>query len=569
MDSVYRSSKASRLARRVALCTVVSMASIAAPVPAESARVLARVNGEPITIDDLYQELDNFHRTVQDPRQAVERPRVDELLDRLINARLIIQEARNIGLDELAEYAELIDGYRRGALRRMVLDRAVGGVEADPERVEQIHELLVKRYRIRGVLIESKEAAEQLERRARAGEDFERLVGELAEKLQVRPTDPEMLYRPDELFPEIVAELNKLEVGQFTPVVAVRETYAFAQLLEVRMLDDPDARAIAEDEALRVAVEQEKRAFVESRIARHAKVDRELLAGIDLGAGSANLAELKTDSRPIATIDGAEPITVGDLCTAFERQFFHGVEKVSGRDELTPRLERVLHELIGAQVTLREARALGLDQTDEFHRQVDHYANGVLFAIFVERVVEPEVEVTQVDLERYRERHIDEFTTPEMLQLDALVFDGEPQARRALDRLRNGADFDWTRVNAAGQSPAGGPAGRIPFNPQMPLTTAEMPDALRQAVADAQPGDYRFLAGSPSGPYYVIQVRNVIASQSQPLAQIADRISKPVFAEKRQQAIDEWTRELREASEVERLVDDRQLAELVGFGSAE
>jgi hypothetical protein len=41
---------------------------------------------------------------------------------------------------------------------------------------------------------------------------------------------------------------------------------------------------------------------------------------------------------------------------------------------------------------------------------------------------------------------------------------------------------------------------------------------------------------------------------------------RPVFFEKRQQAIDEWVAQLRAASEVEVVVDGPQLAELVGFG---
>ena len=155
--------------------------------------VLARVNGESITIDDLYRELEDYHRAVQDPQQTVQRPQLDNLLDRLINARLIVQEARNIGLDEQDAYLSLIDGYRGGALRRLVLDQQVGDVKPDPSKVKEIYELLVTRYRIRGVLMESKEEAERLHQRADVGEELEPLIAELVAEGQAKPTDPQRL----------------------------------------------------------------------------------------------------------------------------------------------------------------------------------------------------------------------------------------------------------------------------------------------------------------------------------------------------------------------------------------
>ena len=50
----------------------------------------------------------------------------------------------------------------------------------------------------------------------------------------------------------------------------------------------------------------------------------------------------------------------------------------------------------------------------------------------------------------------------------------------------------------------------------MPFVTRDLPPAIRESVTGASTGDYRFAAQSDDGPYYVIWVRNVIPSATQP-----------------------------------------------------
>src|SRR5512141_2867289 len=81
------------------------------PLPRmEGKEAVATVNGDPITVEELNQALGMRH---SEAALGIKVGKVDysEILNRLINIRLILLEARNIGLDELPEVRESVNSY--------------------------------------------------------------------------------------------------------------------------------------------------------------------------------------------------------------------------------------------------------------------------------------------------------------------------------------------------------------------------------------------------------------------------------------------------------------------------
>src|SRR5512145_436645 len=78
--------------------------------------VLARINGEPLLLEEFERELAGLHSGASDnaPR-PLSKPSV--LLERLINAKLVLQEARNIGLDALPEVQRAQKTFEENTLR--------------------------------------------------------------------------------------------------------------------------------------------------------------------------------------------------------------------------------------------------------------------------------------------------------------------------------------------------------------------------------------------------------------------------------------------------------------------
>jgi len=121
-------------------------------------KTVATVNDEPITLDEFNQELATLHQGIGEDQKA-EKEKLSELLKRLINTRLIIQEARRMGLDELKELKERADVFARQTLRDELLERQVKNIKPDEKEVEILYREAIKEWKIKSILFEKEEDA--------------------------------------------------------------------------------------------------------------------------------------------------------------------------------------------------------------------------------------------------------------------------------------------------------------------------------------------------------------------------------------------------------------------------
>ena len=115
---------------------------------------VAMVNGEPITREEYQQEISSLHSKVLEEQAKADQVtdvkkapakqpgRIDYagLLERMINARLIVQEAKRIGLNEVPQIREEVENYSQRALKTLVMAQAVKDVKPDESLVEHLHE---------------------------------------------------------------------------------------------------------------------------------------------------------------------------------------------------------------------------------------------------------------------------------------------------------------------------------------------------------------------------------------------------------------------------------------------
>ncbi len=101
-------------------------------------RALATVNGDAVTLESFLLELASIHEGEEAKEGKRPRQAPWALLDRLITARLVVQEARNIGLDASPEIKREMEAFRLETLERLLLERQVREIrKADPAAVER------------------------------------------------------------------------------------------------------------------------------------------------------------------------------------------------------------------------------------------------------------------------------------------------------------------------------------------------------------------------------------------------------------------------------------------------
>lgn len=505
--------------------------------------VLATVNGEPIRLSRV--------------REAPPGPEAKKTLDRMIGVELAIQEGYRMGLDETIEVRDQMGVFERDTLRDGLFAGRVGGLKPDPAKVDAMAKAMTVEVRLRSAAFDAEADAAKAAARAARGDDFDAAAKEAKGTL-----DPgEGFIRMSELLPSVQAALAPLSPGGVTPVYKIGEKFAVTRLIDKRDAPDPDARAKAEAEVLRRTQTEAIAKYAEELKKRDAKVDEKLYATIDFDAEKPGFDSYMKDKRTLVTIAGGAPITVHDLADAVRKRLFHGPEQAAGKHRLNKKKNEVLDDLITKRVVLKEAVAKGLDKKPEYLAVRRARERELVFGAFVAKAIEPEVKVSDLDVELYYESHRKDLTGPDMARIESMAFGSRKDAEAALAKLRSGADMAWMRVNAPGRlDPATNP-DLLAF-PAAPVILADMPEDLRQSLAKAASGEYR-LHVSAGGPAYVIFVRELLPGRAMPLKDATPMIRSKLTGEKRQRVFDDYVATLRKAAQVKVLVPPDQLQKMV------
>jgi len=515
-------------------------------------KVVATVNDEPIFLDEFNQELATLpHKAGKD--QRTEKQEISGLLKRLINTRLIIQEAKRMGLDELKELKERDDVFAKQTLRDELIDRQVRDIKPDEREVEKIYKESVKEFKIKSILFDKEEDAKQMEALLKAGKNFDETLKKFLSDGKGKGEEEASYLRSKELQPEIAEGVSKMTVGSVSPVIKIKSGSVIFKLEDIRFPEDPDVRGRIR---LDLLLQKQKDAYFEyfkTLKKKYVKVNEGLLKGLDFESKEPGFEKLMKDKRVLAEIKGEKPITVGEFSEYMKQQLFHGVERAVEAKRLNKRKEQILDEMLQKRILRKEALRLGIDKTEGYKDRLKENENSLLFGAFVAKAVAPDIKLNEEELKAYYDRHIKEYTYPEMMKIKSLVFSKREDAEKAVVNLRQGTDFQWLEANAEGQVDKNRKEVLV-FEGKL-LTTKDLPENVRKAVSGAKSGDVRLLA-NPDNYFYVLSIPEVIPPKPQPYPETREQIAGKIYNEKLTKAVEDYADKLRALSDVKIYLKD-------------
>ncbi len=514
--------------------------------PESSEAVVARVGGEPIRVRELGAGFAAAHESAAQG----ERPDVMTVLQRLVDARLVVLEAKAMGIEELPQYKKQLEVFQNSALRDAVKEQLAAGAKLDKKRIEARYREAVREWNVRSLRFAKEEDAKALAATVAAGGKFPDLARKAVADKKAEGSDQVDALPEDKMLPGVLAQIQKLSPGGTTPAFKVPTGFAVVQYLGQQFPEKPEVRAQME-EAERVAQRSARvRDGYQALIKKHAAVDKKLLAAVDFDAEKPGFAALTQDKRVLVRIAGDPPVTVADLAAEIRTTFFHGAERAAQKQRLNPRKDDALDAVLLRRLLLKEGKARKLQSTKAYREQLEEYQHGVLFGAAVERAVLPDVKVEEADLRAHYEQHRSAYTLPRFLRLRAIGFTSAAAAEAGLKKLRAGTEFAWYAQNAPDRIDPEKATVKLDGSAVM---ASELPAELTRSLAGAKKGDYRqHGAGSE---HYVIHVDDEIAPASRPFEEVQGEIQKKVYAEKVGQALKGWTAKLRQGYPVEVLVD--------------
>ena len=150
---------------------------IAAAATADPSAVAALVNGQPIYVSDVELEAHVQGMIEGDERLEVDSAEFNEILDQLIDIKLLAMEAIGRGLDEEPESRHRLDTARDNILGNILVDRVVEE-RVDEAAIKKMYEAQVAIWElgdeahIRHIVAPTKEDIEKIVTELKGGADF-------------------------------------------------------------------------------------------------------------------------------------------------------------------------------------------------------------------------------------------------------------------------------------------------------------------------------------------------------------------------------------------------------------
>ncbi len=508
-------------------------------------KVVAMVNGEPITLEEYKQDLGSMDTKEADRKKAEKQEK--DLLRRLINTRLIVQEGKRAGLNELPEIKQRVEVFSRVTLREELMERHIKNVRPDPKDVEKRYQELVKEWKMSSALFEQEDAAKKLARAAKEGKSFDKTLEQLVSDGLAKKSEIGKYLKHTELLPEIATAVGQMKMGEISPVIRLKSGFAVLRLEGVRYPEDAQAKEQARQEILTRRQKEALAKYDDELRKKHATVKQKVLDALDFESKEPGFQKLSKDQRTVAEIKGEKPITVAELTDYIRQQLYHGVERAIESKRINKRKVQILDEMIHKRVFIKEALRLGIDKTDRYQSKVKEHEDSLLFGAYIQKAVAPEIKLQEKELESHYSKHIKDYTTPEMMKIESLVFRTRRDAEAGIEKLKKGVEFKWLRENAPGQVDRDSEKV-MSFEGKL-VVVKDFPEGMQKAVAGARAGDSRIYE-SPKGHFYLLAIGEVVPEKPQPYQEIKGEIAKKVYSEKLKKAVEDLADQLRALSDV-------------------
>ena len=518
---------------------------------------VATVNDEPITLEEFNRAIAASHAARPGTKTA---GRIDysKIINRIINTRLIVLEARNIGLDDLPEIRKMVADSSQETLIKLLLEGYVKDIKPDQDEVEKIYREMVKEWQISSVRFKTEKLARNFEAKIKGGNNFEEALKNVLGEGIAEEGEVGQYLKDEDLAPQVAQVVSKMEIGSISPVVAIGEKgFIILRLEGERFPEEEDAGAMkrARRQVLNQARGKAARDYYQDLRKKYVKVNEELIDGLDYESEEPGFDSFLEDKRVIAEISGEQSVTVGELTKGLKQKFFHGVERAIKAKEVNERKYEVLEGIVEERILLKEALKQGIDKSDEYKNKIKEYEISVVFGAFINKVIVPDIKIDQKELKAHYQENIEKYTFPEMMRIKELVFARKSDAVSGMEKLRKGTDFDWLSSNAEGQV-AKDTRGLLRFKGEL-LTVSSMPEGVQQSLSGAKPGDFR-LYENPEGYFYVLYIYHLLPGAPRPFESVKKEIAKEVFRDKTRKAVEAYADQLREYYPVKIYAKDLQ-----------
>jgi len=513
------------------------LAATVAPPPHDTTE-LARVNGEPITVNDLISQFKDRHGGHTKFLGGEEEAR--RFLNIVIDERLLMQEAYELGLDQDQDIRRRADAYEKEAAAKYLVKSEVEDRAAvSPQEVEAAwKEYTTFLLHVRQIVVDTPEEAEEVRRAIVGGGDFDAMARNCSHA-ESRMRGGRVLIAWGSKSPQWESIVFKLQDGELSPVIRTDEGYEVDLLQErVDAKQPPFEKASSAVEAVlkQRKLDARKKAFSDELWSTY-HVARQ---PIDWSPSSILVALKRAPETVVATWDGGGKLTLKDAVMANDIRNFALLPPVPRQNAIDARLRSTVNSLLVDAEAVRKKVAELPEIQDDVRSVRERLMEQALYGQHILK----DVSVSDDEVRKYYDAHQPEIFEPELRHVAHLLVRTEAEAKALRQKLVSGGDFKAAAKESSLDSQtahAGGDLGWIKKEDVPKAFTAVLTMALGEIT---QP--IAFDSGFDLVKVLEIQPRRQLAFD-----EVKEKVRQQALEEKKRAARKFWIEKLRAASKIE------------------
>jgi parvulin-like peptidyl-prolyl isomerase len=511
------------------------------------ATALAKVNGEAITVQNL---LDAF--TTRHSGHATflgGKAEAREFLNLLIDDRLFVQEAYNIGLDEDESVRKILDEFAKTQVANALI-RAEIDEKSKPadEEVRSAWKSLNFMVHARQIAVETKQEAEEIRAAVISGADIDALA-RTCSRADSRSHGGHMVANWGQFDPEWENIVFALEPGEISPVIETKDGYEVVVIDARADVPPPPIDSVRSqiETVLRQRKSDERKRVFSDGLWRKYNVT---LQPIDRSPSALLLDLAATPEKVVATWVGGGSLTLRQIFSESDLRMFSMVSPRRASVEIDGRIRATVNE----PLVVLEAAERKIGDQPEIAQAVRKYRDVLAEKLLFRDHVLKDVAVTDDDVRKYYEDNKTQFVEPEQRHVAHVMVSTEKDATEVRAKLTGGADFDEIAKKYSRDFLTAGSGGDLGW-----ITADKVPPAFKEVLTLGQ-GSISRPVESANG-WHIIKVTEIKPKHQLPLDAVKERARQSALETKQRAAQKFWLEKLRAAAKVE--IDDTAIRDFV------
>jgi parvulin-like peptidyl-prolyl isomerase len=488
------------------------------------------VNGEPITEGDLRYSLEVAHR--REDLSSAGALNMSQFIQKLIDDRLIIQEARRMGAEDYPEIQQALQAYiLRESVVRLHDEEIVRKVTVTEEDIKIYYKKNYERISLGIIEVDSAESSQAIFEQLKKGADFKKLAQKYS-KHTSQKDGGEVILRRNSLTPPIEKSVSNLNPGESSDVLKIKDKYYIIKFIGSEEAPDSAFESVrgSIERAIRKQKEKERSDEYLKYLREQAKIqiDDEIFQTINISEESER-EKLLDDERILVQVNWVT-LTAGNFISL-------------ARANPKGSKEKILNDWIDQKVVDKEALSRHYERTPELENMIARYKNQLLKNTFIKRVVVPQITLSDEALKDYYVSHQESFIRPTRFKIQQMTVETMDDAQDILKSLQNGAEFSWLAKNRSVDSAVqeGGSLGWI--------VRAEMPEPVKKIIETLKPGDVSPILQINSH-YRIIQLIDRREGEVEEFDKVKNVVYRAAFEVKVNALLDNYITQLKKDAEI-------------------